>query len=231
MEPEALIETWFAKRKAWHKEMRERLRFAGEHLDSPKLLENAAARYIAGYRGPLPVWQSETYPAWCEVARQVEPAQDVVWLDDFLVEDIAAWLVKHRGVVWYAYDALAERVASLSGAPKHGGGPDCGPRIDAEDGARSILASIKAHGTGRDGLQLKFREQLVANPPASGAEWEQLLGRLHRIGQKADEVDAYVYRHTPEYRDAIDSAVRKAKYIEGTLGTCQKLLAANCDFA
>lgn len=229
-EPEELITSWFAKRKAYMQAVREKLKRGTEHLDSPKLLENAAERYLSGYKGPLPLWDCEAYPAWREIRDAVYHEQDVVWVDEYLARDTAEWIHKNRGVVWYAYDAFAERVAALSGAPKHGGGPDCGPRIDAEDGSRSILASIKAHGTGRDGLQRKFRTQLVANPPASGAEWEQLLGRLHRIGQDADEVDVHVYRHTEEYRDAIDSAVRKAKYIEATLGTYQKLLVANCDF-
>lgn len=229
-EPEWLIEEWFSKRKDYMREVRERLRRGTEHLDSPKLLENAARRFYAGYKGPLPVWESLAWPAWSEVAGKVYHEQDVVWVDDFLVNDAADWLAKHKGIVWYAYDAFAERVSKLSGAPKHGGGPHAGPLIDAEKGKRSILASIKAHGTGRDGLQHKFRTQLVGNPPASGAEWEQLLGRLHRIGQAADEVDCHVYRHTEEYCDALDKALRKAKYIEGTLGTHQKLLAANCDF-
>lgn len=226
-EPEALILEWFRLRKLYMREVRETLKRASEHLDSPKLLENAAERHLSDYKGPLPTWASDAYPAWREIRGQVEPAQDVVWVDDFLVRDTMDWLTKHRGVVWYAYDAFAERVATLSGAPKHGGGPDAGPRIDAEDGSRSILASIKAHGTGRDGLQRKFRTQLLAQPPD---DYEQTLGRLHRIGQTADEVDCWVYRHTPEYRDALDTHVRRAKYVQGTMGSDQKLLAATCDF-
>jgi len=77
-------------------------------------------------------------------------------------------------------------------------------------------------------LQFLFHDQLVANPPASAAAWEQLIGRLHREGQNADEVAASVYRHTPEMADAIDRAVRTAKYVESTMGSLQKLLAASC---
>lgn len=229
-EPEDLINEWFAKRKSYFREVREKLKEARVHLDSPKLLENAAERHVADTESDLPRWEAPAYPAWRDIRAQVQPVQDVVWVDDFLVTDAAEWMRKHTGVVWYAYDAFAERLAKASGAPKHGGGPNAGPDIDAEDGSRSILASIKAHGTGRDGLQRKFRTQLMANPPSSGAEWEQILGRLHRIGQVADEVDCHVYRHTPEYVSAVDHAIRKARYIEETLGTYQKLIVANLDF-
>lgn len=230
-EPEELIEEWFAKRKAWFKEVRTKLGRSLVDLDSVKLVANAAERFYAGYEGDLPVWEALTWPQWADIADRVQPAQDVVWVDDFLVEDAAAWMQSHCGIVWYAFGAFADRLARRTGAPVHAGGPDCGPRILTEDGSRSIIASIKAHGEGRDGLQHRFRTQLVANPPASGAAWDQLLGRLHRIGQTADEVEAFVYRHTEEYKRSIDSAVRKARYIQGNLGTDQKLLLATCDFA
>jgi hypothetical protein len=244
-EPEELILEWFETRKNWHKELREKLRARQEHLDSEQLCRNAAVRFYAeqetgvrhskgGHRDgtpPLPVWESDWWPAWRDIADRVYHETEAVWVDDFLALDAAAWAKQHKGVVWYEHEAFGRRVAELSGLPMYGGGDEAATALVRETGKRSVVVSMQAHGTGRDGMQHIWREQLVANPRSSATAWEQLLGRLHRIGQRADEVDTYVYRHTQEMQDAIDKAVVRAKYIEGTMTTSQKLLVANCTFS
>lgn len=230
-EPEDLILKWFDVRKCWHKELRERLKRPKEHLDSEQLCKHAAQRYIDGYEGDLPVWDSEFYAPWKAIKDLVVPTPDVHWIDDYLARDAAEWAVKNRGVVWYEHDAFGRRVAELAGLPCHGGGPDAGRLIAEERGDRSIVASIKAHGTGRDGLQLLYTQCLFASPPPSGDLWEQVIGRLHRIGQRSHEVTNFVYRHTQEFRDSIDKAVVKSRYIQGTIGSEQKLLQASIGFS
>lgn len=225
-----VITRWFSARKAWNSEVRQKLLDRAEHLDSPKLLQNAAERAVAGYDGPLPIWKTWAWAPWDAVRRLVLPVQDTVWVDEYLAADAAQWAHGHRGVVWYESDAFGEKVAQLSGLPKHAGGPDAEKLLLAEDGSRSIVCSIKAHGTGRDGLQRLFAKQLVANPPQNGLVWEQLIARMHRPGQTADEVETFVYRHTAEYRDGIDRAIRHAKYVEQTMGNSQKLLLATVTF-
>ncbi len=236
-----LIERWRTARRNWNSEVRERLHHPRQHLDSPKLCENAAARAWASekrlvegsvtYEGDLPRWKAIAWPEWSQIRDAVEPETEAVWLSDYLAEDASEWGLKNRGIIWYQHSAFGERVAKMSGLNLHGGGLGAGARIRAEDGARSIVASIKAHGTGTDGLQRLFYQQLVASPPpSSGDTWEQLLGRLHRIGFEGDEVITLCYRHTPELAEAIDKALIQAKYIEGVLGTYQKLLAADYDF-
>jgi hypothetical protein len=156
----------------------------------------------------------------------VQPETEAVWLSDFLVLDAAKFGTHCKGVVWFDHAAFGHAVSRVSGLPYHGGGPKAEQEILAEKGARSLVVSIHAHGTGRDGLQRHFDTQLVTSPPASGAVWEQLLGRLHRQGQESDEVTTEVYRHTEEVRDSVDRALLQARYIEDTLGTYQKLLLA-----
>jgi len=241
-EPEPLIRRWYAARKAWHRELRQKLERPEEHLDSEKLCSNAAERHLDGYTGPLPTWATATFRAWRDVRDEVAPVTDTVWLDkpppgfdavpgaDYLVDDAAEWATKNRGVVWYEHDAFGERVAQRAGLVKHAGGPGAEPRILAETGRHSIVASIKAHGTGRDGLQRRFSTQLVTNPLSSGDGWEQLLGRLHRIGQDADEVETWVYRHTAELRDGIDKAIEQARFLRSTLRGEQKLLLATIEW-
>jgi len=223
-----VIEDWFSKRQAWNKELRLKLTRAEEFLDSPKNCEDAAQRYLEGYQGDLPVWDSSTWEAWSKVKDTVDHETETVWLDDYLAQDAADWAKKHLGPIWYEHRAFGKRVAELSGLPLYGENSEA--EILAEKGDRSIIVSIKAHGTGRDGLQRIFNNQLVTNPPCSGRTFEQLFARLHRIGQKADEVFGDVYRHVPEFSGAIDSAVRKARYVAGTLGADQKLLMCTCSF-
>lgn len=225
-----LVERWFEARKRWHREVRAKLERAVEHMDSPLLLANAAQRHAEGYRGELPTWESEHWAAWRDVRNLVAHETEAVWVDDFLAADAAEWALSRRGVVWYEHAAFGRRVGELSQLPVHGGGPNAEAEILAERGDRSIIASIAAHGTGRDGLQRLFAEQYVSCPPQGGQAWEQLLGRLHRPGQEADEVVTWVPRHAAEFRDAIDRAVRLAKYVEGMTSNAQRLLCADVEW-
>lgn len=229
-ESKALIGDWLARRKAWRKELREKRRDQQPYLDSDKLCEDAAARHYAGYQGELPTWAAESYPAWVEVRDKVRPETEPVWVDDYLVRDAAEWTREHLGVVWYKHDAFGERLGQLTGLPVHRGGPDAEERIQAERGDRPIIASIKAHGRGRDGLQYLFHEQLVVVPPSSGRMSEQLLARLHRVGQKRPEVNTWAYRHVYELACAFDQAFTRAEFASSTWGAAQKLLNANCDW-
>jgi SOS response regulatory protein OraA/RecX len=256
----AVVEEWLARRKAWRREVRDKLYRREVHLDSPELVERAAQRahqreFMSrglwpgtwpgypgeDYRGDLPAWPAKTYVAWCGVRDRVRVVTEARWVDDYLARDAAAWATSRQrrtsgsaasraGIVWYSHDALGQRIAKLAGLPLHNGGPGGDDRLRAERGERSIVCSIRAFGEGFDGLQRVFSEQLVVNPPSSGRAWEQLLARLHRKGHRAPEVDTWVYRHVRAMRCAIDRAVRRARYVQGHWDQSQRLLAANCDF-
>lgn len=237
MEAPELIERWRAARKFWHKELRVKLAQGEAHLDSPRLCANAAERAWRSprYEGDLPVWPAESWPAWAAVKDLVDPDPRTRWIDDYLARDAAEWALKPDdnggyGIVWVQSIAFGRRVAELAGINYHGGGADAEARINAETGKQSIVASIQAHGVGRDGLQFKFYRQLIAESPSSGDLYEQLLGRLARQGQPADTVDTEVYRHTREVREAFSKAYELSQFIEAMTPNRQLLLAADCDF-
>lgn len=247
-EPTEVIEKWFSARKAWNKELREKLKLSRPHLDSPLLCAKAAIRWYKGYvhverdlegnelgrrelpprttSGPLPVWPSLCWPEWEQVRGTVQPETEAVWLDDGFVEDCLAWLQEGPGLLWYEFDGLAQRI--------HQRGRECrvaitraGPGVDGNQavlglqGSESVVASIRAHGTGKN-LQ-QFSRNLVANPPSSGSEWEQLIGRTHRTGQTADEITFEVYRHTDPVLKAVEKARDLSEYIQDTFGAKQRL--------
>ena len=248
-EPVEVIERWLKARKEWHKELREKLKLSRPHMDSPLLCAKAAIRWYKGYthverdeagsevgrsiipprstQGPLPVWPSLCWPEWEEVRDSAKPETEAIWLSDFLVEDCLAWLQEGPGLLWYEFDGLArrlllERKRSLDLGLVHAGpGSDGNQRVLRLTGAEGVIASIRAHGTGKN-LQ-QFRRNLVANPPSSGSEWEQLIGRTHRQGQTADEVTIEVYRHTEPMTRAVEKARDLSEYIEESFGATQKL--------
>ncbi len=218
---------WLEARKEWNREVRYAIRSRKEHFDSERLARNAAER-AWGDRPindkSLPVWYAQYYPAWRDVEKLVVYETEPVWVDEFLAQDAADWAEDNRGIVWYSHAAFGQKVADLSGLPLHAGGSNAGKLIARATGETSIICSIKSHGTGRDGLQFKYSDQLVANPGSSNEEWEQLLGRLHRVGQQSQSVRTLFYRHTPELARCVNQALKRSGYVHATIGADQKLV-------
>ena len=255
-ESRELILKWFGLRRAWHKELRDQLKDRVAHMDSPLLATKAAIRayrrradeedpWVERYlsregfdeeadaddTGRCPKWRAEAWPAWRDISDQVYYEPETVWVDDYLARDAAQWGLEHRGLVWYSHAAFGQRVAELSGLPLHVGGDPKKDFLHHERGDRSVVLSSNAYGTGTDGLQRVFNNNLVTTFPSSADRAEQLLGRTHRPYQTRDRVTVQTYRHTIEMADAVDKAFELAKYIEGIMGTHQKLLQSTCRFS
>lgn len=243
-EPLPVRERWLAVRKAWHQELREKLKRSTEHMDSPLLLWEAASRWYDGYvhierdaegrerrrvevppktkGGPKTAWAADNFLEWRSVKDSAVPETEAVWLSDFMLKDVLAWLDAAPGLAWYEFQTLAEELLRREPRLLHLGPGKAGAELALRlKGDERCVVSIKAHGEGKN-LQM-FHRSLVTTPPASGAAWEQLLGRTHRGGQRADEVTWDVYRHTTEYREALETARLRSEYIQGTFGATQKL--------
>jgi hypothetical protein len=241
-----VIEAWKAARKLWRSELRAKVQMGGAHMDSPLLVTKAAIRWAKGYvhvfhdeegkevkrveypphtkKGPLPTWDSKHWAEWERLRETAVPENEAVWVSDFLVEDALAWLAEGPGILWYEFNAFAQRLAEkgADAALTIAGPGDSGTNmVLALKGNERVVASIRAHGTGRN-LQ-QFARNLVANPPSGGGAWEQLLGRTHRQGQKANEVHFQVYVHTEAFMNAVRSARELSHFIQGTFGATQRL--------
>lgn len=213
---------WLTARRDWHRDLRDVLRRGVQGQDSPALVVNAILA------GKIDV---RTYWAWHAVKGRYRPNPPVeaVWLSDFLVNDAARWLQTpgRKGIVWYEYNAFAERLAARTGAPWYASGKKASTEILTE--TRPMIASIAAHGTGKD-LQ-HYNQNLLVCAPSSGKTFEQLAARTHRIGQIADTVTIDMYLHVKEIRDGIDTATHDAKAIAALQDSPQKLLTAERTFA
>jgi hypothetical protein len=101
-----------------------------------------------------------------------------------------------------------------------------GERImDVANAGKVCVASIEAHGTGKN-LQ-HFAHQLFLQWPRPAKTAEQTLGRLHRNGQQADEVRTTCLRALPWDDMVFAATLNDAIYITQTTGLRQRLIKAS----
>ena len=216
-EPEPPLD-WLDARKAWKRFVRETLRHNRRQLDTELQVWNEQKHKPS----PLKEWVE-----WRDIKDSFRPNTVAMWLDDYIVNNAADWLERNDGIVWTKHVAVAERLAMLSEKTYYGAGKQAS--IDILDASGPIIASITAHGQGKN-LQHNFSKNLVLCCPPAGKTWEQMLGRTHRRGQPEDEVTCEVYMHTDAVRSAWKTAKVDARYLEDTTGVRQKLNYADITF-
>ena len=211
---------WLAARKAWAAFVRETLSHSRTLDTELQVAQAVDSGNLSG--GELSAWRAirDTFT--------INPKP--VWHDDSALKVCADWMKKNTGIVWVEHVFFGRALSKTAGAQYYGAdGLDAdGNSITTVDGSRSIIASIAANSTGRN-LQM-FHANLVTAPPPGAAGWEQLLGRTHRYGQKADEVTVDILVGCKEHHEAFIRAREAARAAADTLGHQQKLLLADVDF-
>jgi hypothetical protein len=209
---------WLAARNAWNREVRAFLGAGGgPGMDSPGLV---AAAHERGHFVTTAL--ARAWAAWAPVRHRppppVVPVFDSQALDQ-LARYVRDWALPAGGIVWIPSPHLGAELAARAGLPWFPAGTD-----PSTSRAGAILASQQAHGVGKN-LQ-HWARNLVLVPPASGKSWEQLLGRTHRPGQRADTVEVTACLHHGALRNAFETAQREAVYIQQVTGNVQKLCLA-----
>ena len=245
-EPREMKDAWFLRRQEWNRELRGKLQMARPYMESPKLCENAAVRYYAGGCAQCgrpsredhapgcglaesePLWAADCWLPWAAVKDSVFHVTDHVWVDEFLVRDAAEWALAKPGIVWVEHVEVGHKLAQLTGLRYYGGGEEASKDIIKEDGSKSIIASCFAHSKGKN-LQGAFHRNLITSFSTDAALVEQYLGRTHRSGQTKD-VEVFMYLHTPEGRDALTKARARARYVQDTMKSKQKLIYGDWAF-
>lgn len=216
-------EPWLETRAAWHKAVRHALEsdYAIEGRDSPMLLAQACLRGGPTVPRPLQV----AWERWVPHKDKAAPPVLARWVDSFRVEDAIAWAMVQEDapILWYVHRAVGDELARRSGFEQFGEGAKASAGILSIVKPRPIVASIPAHGHGKN-LQV-WGNQLFVGPVRSASIVEQALGRLHRYGQARDEVTATFYVDGA-MGDAYRAAVVGAVAIHGTTGQPQRLLYA-----
>jgi len=213
-------EDWLLARREWgilvRKELKEHFR---ENYDSEFLVSSEVQRLLKRRAPKTPLmaawegWSEQKVKRW---KGQPRPPTLTIPVSTFLMDDLERLVkqVKKKCLVWYSSQGFAEMLRDR-GWTVYGGGQEPAP------GVHTCAVSTNAH---RDGLDLqRWGVNIVVEPPSSGEAWEQMLGRTHRPGQKADEVEVYVYQHTDSFRKAVLKAREEANFAEDGLGNRQKL--------
>jgi hypothetical protein len=212
-------EEWLDARRGWASGVRSYLKqYAREGCDSPFLVEEYVRE--TGRPGEL----AALLARWDEQRHKPEPPTKAIWLDVAPVLHAVEWAAqRERAFIWYHSRAVGDMLESL-GIPVF---RDGGQTPNPEDHPIAAL-SITVFNKGRN-FQA-WSDQLVMEVPTNGATWQQLLGRTHRQGQRADTVTASIYQHTWPLRTKFDKALDRARYAQGMTGEPQKLLQATRRF-
>lgn len=141
--------------------------------------------------------------------------------------------VRHGGIIWYHHRDIGlwlKETLIAAGIPvlHCPAGKQYNSLIcDITNAHQLVLASITAHGTGKN-LQ-HFSHQYFMQWPRAANIAEQTLGRTHRNGQKADEL-IVVTNATLIFDDMNKAAcINDSLYVHQTTGNRQKLIYATYD--
>lgn len=205
---------WLEARKAWGKFVRHVLSHNRSGLDTELQVALACAK------GKL---ENEAYLAWKGIKDTFKPETEAVWISTKALEACAEWLHEAPGICWTEHVAFAKVLSEWTGIPYCGeeGKDKDGIPIERH-GGKSVIASIRSSGEGRD-LQYGWCRNLISSSPSQGLVYEQLLARTHRDGQEEDEVTCDIISACYEHESAFNQAKLDAEYIARTTGQEQRL--------
>lgn len=210
---------WLARRKAWCQAVRDILTHNRRQLDTE--LQVALEIREAIKDGRHHEAKGE-YQAWHDIRDTFLPNTVPVWVSEHALNWCAKWGHTHHGIIWTEHSAFATELSKRSTLDYYGPQGLCGTRpIEKANPKKSLIASIAANSTGRN-LQA-WNRALVTSAPPTGTLWEQMLGRIHRDGQKADEVVYEVILGCAEQIAGLEQAKKDCLYHTNLLGTPMKL--------
>ena len=204
-----------------------------EGLDTPGLV-NAALLSADQRAARLSVEVVETWQEWQvrerrvpegAPSRQVEPLR----LDDYKLQAAVDYAKGRKGsIIWYHHEEAGNwleeefRQRDLKVLRKRAGAT----WLHGDGSERyHCIASISAHCTGKN-LQ-HHSDQLLYQPSRSSVELEQTLGRVHRVGQQADQVVVRMQNTIAWDHEQLEAALADTIYDQATLGGSRKLLVAS----
>jgi len=215
-------------------------------LDTPMLVGSSMYHHEDRDVGPglYAKWQQKQSTSFPELSLLVRPGytdgfgrlKRAVRLCDFKVAQALEWAREIAakgmgGIIWVHHIEMGEwmrEVLMKAGLPVlhcPAGGIHNERIINPTNSNKIIVASMAAHGQGKN-LQ-HFQHQWFLQWPRSAKLAEQVLGRLHRKGQRADTVIANT-ANSSAWDDLIFAAtLNDALYIHQTTQTPNRLIIAD----
>lgn len=206
-------------------------------LDTPRQVGKHHA-----VKGEIDGWPIlyELWSKWRELDEELEPSEkptkarltSLELVDPYKINCALAWAKrKKHGIIWVEHrlfgDAVFRALATEGLYPLRKEEGDEWLPGDGSKG-RIVVAGRKAHGEGKN-LQHDHRNQLFLQWCRPQHSMEQLLGRVHRLGQKADEVVVHTVRVTEFDHQVVSATLWDTVYDQQTMGGAKKLLIADWD--
>jgi len=221
--------------ETWHSSVKEILATQKTRIATQQQIDDVAKLVLSALERPRRKVEKDDLAAvvslvtWKAIEYTFEPQTRPVWIDASACRFVVEWAKKNAGIVWVEHKCVGERLRDEFGLAYYGRkGLDLNGRfIDDHDRRTALVASRPANSEGRN-LQ-GWCKNLITSLLPNGARNEQLIGRTHRPGQLADEVEVEFIVSCREHLDSLDQAIKDARYIEHSTGQPQKLLQAAID--
>jgi hypothetical protein len=215
-------DAWFITRSAWASYVRQTLS-CSRTVDTEKQVRTQIERGDPNEIGAL------LLVAWKTQEAAYTGTQKHRWHDAAMINAAVEWIRSNPpALVWTWHSAFGRALAAKAKVPYVGSKGTVndvpGTLVDDLRGSETVVLSTAANSAGRN-LQA-WSHNLICAPPTTAQLWEQLLGRTHREGQRADTVHADILIACREHRRAIRRAHSASRMTNQLLGASQKLLLA-----
>lgn len=193
-------------------------------LDTPSLVLFSMINHGADEVGHelYQLWQ---YHREADFKHRIDRQPRAIRVCDYKVQYAKRWADQSSsGIIWYYHREIGKWLHEVIPEAEYcPAGREYDEKILKSEG-KLVIASLTGHGTGKN---LQFhQDQLFVEFPRTATEAEQSLGRIHRQGQKADEVIAHTTRSTLFDDSQFAACLNDALYIHQTLGEPQRLILA-----
>ena len=212
-------EEWRDARLYWSRFVRHACRYMrdnGTPFDSELQVANAVTAGRVDDGGILANWR--------EWRPRFTPEVEHVWVTDSIVEELIAFAHSDKpALVWIEISAVGDKMQSL-------GLDYYGRQQRTADGRHILDASPKqsialSMNSCDEGLNLQaWQRAIYTAPTADATKWEQTLGRYHRPGQQADELEVHIAQLAEHHEESWFRALYHARFLQETTGQQQKLL-------
>lgn len=150
---------------------------------------------------------------WRGIRPSFRPTHRVIWYDSAVVDFCLDWLKTTGGLVWTPYPIFGEILAHRAGVPFFHELGICSVHgsIERYSGRTGAVLAIQPNHVGRN-LQDRWCQSLVLAPPAKSDVLNQLVGRTHRTGQRAESVEVTFLFSCAQHIEAVERARSRAEF-------------------
>ena len=226
---------WLSSRREWSSSLSEYLVPGGQGeragVDTPRQVVARMSDMPGAVRRAWAGWEPQrdryrvTYVGESSSGVGEPIPVEPVWLTTALIDRMVERLTSKKGscILWYKHKAVAHELRRR-GVRVVLSGEDL-PWDSLTGDGKPVALSEFSHA---EGLNLQAWSRMVVCCPGAakqspGAQLEQVIGRVHRSGQEAEEVVVDVWQHAEPLERGLATALREARYIEDAGGLPQRL--------